>query len=325
MRSVIEQGRSVGGEYLMTVASSAARSLPAVARASQTVRNYIALTKPRIIELLLVTTVPSMMLAARGIPRLSLIAVTLVFGTLAAGSANALNCYLDRDIDAVMHRTQRRPIHRAEVPARHALLFALVLGALAVAGFAVFTNALAAALAAGAIAFYVGIYTALLKRRTSANIVWGGAAGCMPVLIGWAAVTGTVGWGAAVLFGVVFLWTPPHFWALAIKYRDDYARANVPMLPVVATEATVASRIVAYSYAMVAVSLLLWPVAHTGLVYPCVAALAGAAFLWQSHALLGRVRRGQPARSIVVFQWSITYLSVLFVAVAVDALVGRIS
>jgi heme o synthase len=304
----------------MAVAVGVARSAPLASRALQTARDYVALTKPRIIELLLVTTVPSMLLAARGFPGVWLIVTTLVFGSLAAGSANALNCYIDRDIDAVMHRTEKRPLRRQAISPRGALTFGIGIGFLAVAGFAVFTNLLAAALAGAAIAFYVGVYTAVLKRRTSANIVWGGAAGCMPVMIGWAAVNDSVGWGAVILFGVVFLWTPPHFWALAIKYRDDYATANVPMLPVVASERTVATRIVGYSYAMVGVSLLLWPVAHTGWIYPCVAALTGGRFLWQAHALRRRVIAGQPTRSMVLFQGSITYLTVLFVAVAVDAL-----
>jgi protoheme IX farnesyltransferase len=305
----------------MTAVASVARSTPLVTRLQETARAYFALTKPRIIELLLVTTVPSMLLAARGFPGAWLIVATLVFGSFAAGSANALNCYLDRDIDAVMHRTQQRPLRREVISPRGALIFGTVLGCLAVAGFAVFTNLLAAALAAAAIAFYVGVYTALLKRRTPSNIVWGGAAGCMPVMIGWAAVNDSVGWGAVVLFGIVFLWTPPHFWALAIKYRDDYATANVPMLPVVAPERTVARHILGYAYAMVAVSLALWPVARTGWIYPAVAILAGAGFLWQAHALHRRVTAGQPARSMALFQASITYLSVLFLGVAIDALV----
>jgi protoheme IX farnesyltransferase len=305
----------------MALAAGVARSAPLASRVLQTARAYVALTKPRIIELLLVTTVPSMLLAARGFPGVWLIVATLVFGSFAAGSANALNCYIDRDIDAVMHRTERRPLRREAISPRGALIFGVGLGCLAVAGFAAFTNLLAAALAAAAIVLYVGLYTVVLKRRTPQNIVWGGAAGCMPVMIGWAAVTDSVGWGAAVLFAVVFLWTPPHFWALAIKYRDDYATANVPMLPVVATELTVATRILAYSYAMVGVSLLLWPVAHTGWIYPCIAALAGGAFLRQAHGLRRRVVAGEPARSMLLFQASITYLTVVFAAVAVDALV----
>ena len=288
-----------------------------------TVGDYVALTKPRIIELLLVTTVPTMLLAVHGLPSGWVIAYTLVGGTLAAGSANVLNCYLDRDIDAVMRRTSRRPIHREAITPRNALVFGFVLGIASVAVFATTTNLLAAALAIAAIAFYVGVYTAVLKRRTSANIVWGGAAGCMPVVIGWAAVRDSVGWAPLVLFLVVFLWTPPHFWALAIRFRDDYARAGVPMLPVVATEREVATRIVLYSWAMVAVSLVLWPVAHTTPVYPAVALIAGVAFLREAHALLARARAGAPARSMRLFHWSITYLTLLFAAVAADALVQQ--
>ncbi len=282
--------------------------------------NYVALTKPRIIELLLVTTVPTMMLAARGLPSVELIALTLVGGTLAAASANTLNCYLDRDIDAVMTRTRNRPIHREAVSPGHALAFGIVLGIAAFGLFWLVVNPLSAGLAAAAIGFYVGVYTALLKRRTSSNIVWGGAAGCMPVLIGWSAVTDTLGWAPVVLFAVIFLWTPPHFWALAIKYRDDYARAGVPMLPVVATDIEVTRRIVQYSCAMVAASLLLWPVAATTPLYPVAALVLGALFLREAYALRSRVRRGEATESIRLFQWSITYLSGVFTAVAVDAL-----
>lgn len=288
------------------------------------VGDLVALTKPRIIELLLVTTIPTMLLAARGLPPLGLVAVTLIGGTLAAGSANVLNCYLDRDIDAVMARTSNRPIHRQAVSPTAALCFGVALGAAAVAVFWTTTNALSAALAAGAIAFYVGVYTAVLKRRTSSNIVWGGAAGCMPVLIGWSAVTDSVTWAPVVLFFVVFLWTPPHFWALAIRYRDDYARAGVPMLPVVATEIQVTERIVYYSWAMVAVSLLLWPLADTTLLYPLAAAVLGAAFLREAHRLRARARRGQPVASMRLFQWSITYLTALFLAVGADAMLQHV-
>lgn len=305
----------------MTAAPTVAAPPSALARLVRSACAYLVLTKPRIIELLLVTTLPSMMLAARGLPGARLVVATLGFGALAAGSANVLNCWFDRDIDAVMERTRHRPLNGDLVTPVGTLAVGLGLGAIAVGGFAAFTNAGAAAGAAAAIVFYVLIYTVLLKRRTSANIVWGGAAGCMPVIIGWTAVTGSVGWGAIVLFAVVFLWTPPHFWSLAIKYRDDYARAGVPMLPVVADEGTVVRRIIGYSYAMVAVSLLLWPAASTGYVYPAVAVVAGGAFLAQAHAMSARVRRGEPSRSMVLFQWSISYLTVLFLAVAVDALV----
>ena len=287
----------------------------------RTVGNYVALTKPRIIELLLVTTVPTMLLAARGLPSMWVIACALVGGTLAAGSANVLNCYLDRDIDALMKRTSKRPIHREAVAPRNALVFGVALGVMSAAIFAATTNDLSAVLAVAAIAFYVGVYTAVLKRRTSANIVWGGAAGCMPVLIGWAAVRDSIGWAPIVLFLVVFLWTPPHFWALAMRYRDDYARAGVPMLPVVATEAEVTDRIVWYSWAMVVASFALWPVAHTTLVYPVVAAVVGAAFLREAHALRARAHASVATKSMRLFHWSITYLSVLFLAVAVDAIV----
>jgi protoheme IX farnesyltransferase len=279
---------------------------------------YVALTKPRIIELLLVTTLPAMILAAHGLPDLETVIATLAGGTLAAGSANALNCYVDRDIDEVMRRTGKRPLARHVVTPRAALIFGLVLGVIAVAGMAVTTNLLAAGLTLAAIAFYVVVYTMVLKRRTAQNIVWGGAAGCMPVLIGWSAVTGSLAWAPFVLFLVVFFWTPPHFWALAIRYRDDYARAGVPMLPVVATPVTVARRIVVYSWLTVAVSLVLWPLA-TGWVYAAVAAAAGAALVVEAHRLLHATRSGATAKPMRLFHLSNTYLAVLFVAVAVDA------
>ena len=293
-------------------------------RVLRTVVDYVALTKPRIIELLLVTTVPAMMLAARGMPGLRLVLVTLVGGSLAAGSANALNCYLDRDIDAIMVRTRSRPLNRNAVRPSRALIFGIVIGVAAVAVLWATTNLLSAVLAATAIAFYVGVYTAILKRRTSSNIVWGGAAGCMPVLIGWTAVTDSLSWPPFVLFMIVFFWTPPHFWALALHYRRDYAAAGVPMLPVVATEQAVADRIVAYSWAMVVVSLTLWPVAHTALLYPLSAAVLGVVFLRAAYGLRSRIRRGLPARPMLLFHWSITYLSLLFVAVAADALVQQL-
>jgi protoheme IX farnesyltransferase len=290
------------------------------AAARATVGAYVALTKPRIIELLLVTTVPTMMLAERGMPSLWLVLATLVGGSLAAGSANALNCYYDRDIDVVMHRTSRRPLAQRTVPPRNALVFGLVLGVLSFVALWLTTNLLSAVLAAGAIAFYVLVYTMLLKRRTSQNIVWGGAAGCMPVLIGWSAVTGTVGWPAVALFMVIFFWTPPHFWALAMRFRDDYAAASVPMLPVVAAPAVVASRIVAYSWAMVVTSLLLVaPLGPSGPVYGVSAVLLGAAFLREAHLLKSRVESGD-AKPMRLFHWSITYLALLFLAVAVDSL-----
>jgi len=281
---------------------------------------HIALTKPRIIELLLVTTVPTMMLAAAGVPSLWLVLATLVGGSLAAGSANTLNCYLDRDIDAVMHRTRHRPLATGAVSPRAALVQGAVLGVAAVAWMALLVGVVAAALTAFAIAFYVVGYTLLLKRRTAQNIVWGGAAGCMPVLIGWSAVTGSLAWPAVVLFGVIFFWTPPHYWPLSLRFADDYAAAGVPMLPVVAPARVVAGRIVAYTWAMVACSLALVPVAHMTAVYAVAALALGAAFLVEAYALRARVRRGADARPMRLFHGSITYLTLLFVAVAVDPL-----
>ncbi|HEY0486585.1 MAG TPA: heme o synthase [Mycobacteriales bacterium] len=281
-------------------------------------RAYVALTKPRIIELLLVTTVPAMFLAAAGLPSLWTVAATLVGGTLAAGSANALNCYVDRDIDQLMKRTSNRPLPQHSVPPRSALVFGVVLGAVSVALLWASTNLLAAALALVAILFYVVVYTMWLKRRTPQNIVWGGAAGCMPVLIGWAAVTGSVSWQAWVLFAVVFFWTPPHFWALAMRFRDDYAAAGVPMLPVVASPRRVAFEIVLYSWAMVVTSLLLWPAMSW--VYGATAVLTGAWFLYEAHRLYNRVRSGGELNPMRLFHVSISYLTLLFVAVAVDAL-----
>jgi len=285
-----------------------------------TARAYLALTKPRIIELLLVTTLPAMVLAAHGLPRLAVVLATMIGGTLAAGSANALNCFIDRDIDALMRRTGHRPLASHQVSPRGALVFGAALGVVAVLLIGLTTNWLAGGLTAAAIGFYVVVYTMLLKRRTAQNIVWGGAAGCMPVLIGWAAVTGTLAWAPAVLFAVVFCWTPPHFWALAIRYRDDYARAGVPMLPVVASPVQVARQIVRYSWLTVAASLLLWPVA-TGWVYGVLALAAGAGLLTEAHRLLSATRRGEPGKPMRLFHLSNSYLAFVFVAVAVDTFV----
>ena len=287
-------------------------------RARLVIHDYIALTKPRIIELLLVTTVPAMMCAAHGLPPASTAVATLVGGTLAAGSANSLNCYLDRDIDAVMNRTASRPLNRTVVAPRDALIFGLILGVVAAVFLALTTNALAAELAVAAIAFYVLVYTALLKRRTSSNIVWGGAAGCMPVLIGWSAITGSLAWTPVALFAVIFLWTPPHFWALAMHYRADYEAADIPMLPVVAPAQVVTGRIIAYSWAMVVASLLIWPIAHTSLFYPLSAAVLGATFIREAYALRSRVRTRSGDHPMRLFHMSITYLSTLFLALAID-------
>jgi protoheme IX farnesyltransferase len=278
---------------------------------------YVALTKPRIIELLLVTTLPSMVLAARGLPNWWVAIVTMFGGTLAAGSANALNCYIDRDIDAIMRRTGRRPLARHEVSPTGALVFGLVLGALSVAAIGTVTNWLAGGLTFAAIAFYIVVYTMLLKRRTSQNIVWGGVAGCMPVLIGWTAVTGSLAWAPFALFAVVFFWTPPHTWALATRYRDDYARAGVPMLPVVAPPRRVAIEITVYTWLTVAASLALWPLA-TGWLYGVLAGAAGLVLIAGAHRLLHRTLRGTGAQPMHFFHLSNSYLAFVFVAVALD-------
>ncbi|MEO8107177.1 MAG: heme o synthase [Actinomycetes bacterium] len=291
-------------------------------RALATMGAFVALTKPRIIELLLVTTVPTMFLAADGVPSLLLVLTTFVGGSLAAGSANSLNCFVDRDIDQVMTRTGRRPLATQAVTPRSALIFGLALGALALVVMST-VNALATALTLFAIVFYVLVYTVGLKRRTASNIVWGGIAGCMPVLIGWAAVTGGLAWPAWVLFGVVFWWTPPHFWALALRFRDDYAAAGVPMLPVVAEPRVVVRRMLGHSLAMVAASLVLWPVADLTLVYLGVAVVLGAIFLGSVVGLRRRVLAGLPEDQwfpMRLFHWSITYLTLLFVMVGIDPL-----
>jgi len=286
----------------------------------------VALTKPRIIELLLVTTVPTMLLAQRGLPSLKLVAVTLIGGTLAAGSANTINCYIDRDIDAIMKRTSRRPLvnKQGAVTPAEALAWGIVLGAGATALLGLMANWLAASLADAAILFYVFVYTLLLKRRSPSNIVIGGAAGCFPVLVGWAAVKGTVAIPAIVLFAVIFLWTPPHFWALAMKFRKDYAAAGVPMLPVVAAPAAVTRKIVWYSYAMVAATLALVP--YAGWIYGAAALGLGGWFLVEAHRLHTQVVRsaapaaGERPVPMRLFHLSIAYLTLLFAAIAVTAI-----
>ncbi|MGN6473498.1 MAG: heme o synthase [Mycobacteriales bacterium] len=286
----------------------------------QRVSSYIALTKPRIVELLLVTTLPAMVLAARGLPSLWTACATLIGGTLAAGSANAINCVVDRDIDAVMHRTRRRPLARQQVAPANALRFGIALGAAATLLLGLGANWLSALLADGAILFYVFVYTLGLKRRTPSNIVIGGAAGCFPVLIGWSAVRGNVGWPAVVLFAVIFLWTPPHFWSLAMRFKDDYEAAGVPMLPVVAAPSYVTRQIVGYSWARVAASLILIPFG-AGVVDAVTATALGAGFLIEAHRLHRRVLRGEPAKPMTLFHASITYLALLFAAVAVSQFV----
>ncbi|WP_285776178.1 heme o synthase [Microtetraspora sp. NBRC 13810] len=287
------------------------------------VKAYVALTKPRIIELLLITTLPVMFLAAKGLPDWRAALATLVFGTLSAGSANALNCYIDRDIDAAMRRTRRRPLARDQVSPTGALIFGVILGVLSTVGLGLAVNWLAGLLSLAANLFYVFVYSMLLKRRTAQNVVWGGIAGCMPVLIGWAGITGRLDWAPLVLFGVVFFWTPPHTWTLAMRYREDYAAAKVPMLPVVATERRVVLESIVYTWATVLCSLLLWPVAGTTLLYPAVALALGAACLWEAYRLLARVNAGKTGvdlRPMRFFHWSNAYLALLFLAVAIDSL-----
>ena len=289
-------------------------------RISARVRTYVALTKPRIIELLLVTTLPTMILAGGRLPGFWLALATLIGGTLAAGSANALNSYIDRDIDAVMLRTAHRPLAKARVKPQNALIFGILLGFFAITWLVILVNFLAAVLSLAAILFYVFVYTLALKRRTPSNIVWGGAAGAFPVLIGWAAVTDSLSWAPVILFLLIFFWTPPHYWPLAMKYRDDYARAKIPMLPVVATEIFVAKRIIQYSWVMVIVSFALTPVAKMGWIYSITAVVLGAAFLFEAYGLQRRVKRSELPLEMRLFHGSISYLSLIFLAVAVDPL-----
>ncbi|MFT4262098.1 MAG: heme o synthase [Nocardioides sp.] len=287
---------------------------------------YVGLTKPRVIELLLLTTVPVMFFAARGVPGLWLVVATVVGGTLSAGSASVFNCVYDRDIDEQMRRTRRRALPRHIVSPGAALVFGAVLGVVSTIVLWVWVNPLSAVLSVTANAFYVFVYTMLLKRRTTQNIVWGGIAGCFPTLIGWTAVTDRVAWAPIVLFAVVFFWTPPHTWALALRYREDYAGVDVPMLPVVRPARVVARQIVAYSWVMVATSLLLLPVAGTGVFYTAAAVVLGAVFLVEAHKLSARARDTEDLsliRPMRLFHSSNLYLSLLFVAVALDPLISR--
>jgi protoheme IX farnesyltransferase len=312
------------GEHAPGVTTPAAQAPRATLK--DVVTAYVGLTKPRVIELLLLTTVPVMFFAARGVPGLGLVVATVVGGTFSAGSASVFNCVYDRDIDEQMRRTRRRALPRHIVSPGAALAFGTLLGVLSTVILAIFVNPLSAALSVGANAFYVLVYTMLLKRRTTQNIVWGGIAGCFPALIGWTAVTGHLSWAPVILFLVVFFWTPPHTWALALRYREDYANVDVPMLPVVKEARVVGLQIVLYSWVMVAVSLALWPVASTGWFYPVAAVVLGAVFLVQAHRMYGRAR-GTEDLSVIqpmhLFHSSNLYLSLLFVAVAIDPLISR--
>lgn len=291
---------------------------------SRKLRAYLALTKPRVIELLLVTTLPTMIFAQGGFPSLALVIATMVGGAFAAGSAGAFNCYLDRDIDRVMNRTVNRPLVTGEVTPREALVFASLLGVAAVVILWLGANPLAAWLGVAAIFFYVVIYTLILKRRTAQNIVWGGAAGCMPVLIAWAAVTETIEWPAVILFLVIFLWTPPHYWPLSMKYSDDYNAANVPMLGAIAGPGIVSVQVVLYAWATVICSLLLVPAGGAGWVYTAAAIISGGWFILESHKLHAAARAGTVTGkgAMKVFHGSISYLTVLFLALAIDPFVG---
>lgn len=286
----------------------------------RTVRAYVALTKPRVLELLLVTTVPVMILAQGGLPNLWLVLATVIGGAMSAGSAAAFNMYLDRDIDAHMHRTENRPLVTGEVSPRGALIFSWTLAAVSTVWLYVTTNWLAAVLSAAAIFFYVVIYTMLLKRRTEQNIVWGGIAGCFPVVIGWSAVTGSLSWSAGILFLLVFLWTPPHYWPLSMKYKDEYDDVDVPMLGATRNSSQVGLHVILYAWATVASSLLLIPVASMGLVYSVSAVVFGGWFIYESHRLYNESVRGAEARPMRVFHASISYLTLLFLAIAVDPL-----
>ncbi len=292
--------------------------------AGRKVRAYVALTKPRVIELLLVTTLPTMIFAQQGLPSLGLILATMVGGALAAGSAGAFNCYIDRDMDKLMKRTKNRPLVTGEVSPREAMVFAWVLGLVAIALLWFGANPLTGLLGVGAILLYVVFYTLILKRRTTQNIVWGGAAGCMPVLIAWAAVTNKVEWPAIILFLIIFLWTPPHYWPLSMKYGEDYRNASVPMLGAVAGAKLVSVQVVLYAYATVACSLLLVPVGGAGWVYTIAAVLSGVWFIAESHKLHSRAQREElnDKSAMKVFHLSISYLTILFLALAVDPFVG---
>lgn len=282
---------------------------------------FVALTKPRVIELLLMTTVPVMFLAAQGVPDLWLVLATCIGGYLSAGGAGAFNMWYDRDIDALMDRTSQRPLVTGMVSPKECLVFASVLTVGSTLWFWFLVNPLSAMLSLGANAFYVVVYTMILKRRTAQNIVWGGIAGCMPVIIGWSAVANSVSWAAVVLFLVIFFWTPPHYWPLSMKVKDDYERVGVPMLPVIAGNKAVAKQIVLYSWVMVLVSLSLQPLGYTGWFYTVVAAALGGFWLKEAHALQLRANAGitgAKLKEMRLFHWSITYVSLLFVAVAVD-------
>lgn len=285
---------------------------------------YLHLTKPQVIELLLVTTAPTMMFAAGGMPNLWLILNTMVGGAMAAGASGAFNCYIDRDADRKMKRTEKRPLVTGELTDKEALVFAWILAVVSIVYLWFLVNPLASLLGVIAILLYVVFYSLILKRRTTQNIVWGGLAGCMPVFIAWAAVQNTISWAAVVLFLVIFLWTPPHYWPLSMKYAEDYQRAGIPMLGAIASAKSVSVQVVLYAWAMIVCSLLLIPLGGAGWVYTLTAVLAGVWFLYHCHKLhkLALAEKATSRTAMTVFHGSITYLTVLFIALAIDPFVG---
>ena len=287
------------------------------------IRSYVSLTKPRIIELLLVTTVPTMFLASNGWPDWYLVLATLIGGALAAGGANALNNVVDRDIDALMDRTAHRPLVTGKVSVRGAVALGITLSLSSVIWLVSQVNTLSALFAASAIVFYVCVYTLLLKRRTSSNIVWGGAAGCFPVLIGWAAVTNSISLAPIVLFLIVFWWTPPHYWPLSMQYRKDYENAGIPMLPVVADREKVASQITIYSWIMVATTFVLPLVSELSIIYVLGAIILNLIFMREVYALRNRAKSDDlDINPMKLFHWSITWLALLFFLIGLDPLLN---
>lgn len=302
------------------VISTMSEATPVKRSIGRTIRAYVTLTKPRVMELLLVSTVPVMFLAADGMPDLWLVLATVIGGAMSAGSAASFNMYLDRDMDAHMHRTESRPLVTGEISPRNALIFSWTLAVASTIWLWLTTNWLTTLLSVSAIFFYVVIYTMILKRRTEQNIIWGGIAGCFPVVIGWSAVTGDLAWPAIILFTLIFLWTPAHYWPLSMKYRDDYEGADVPMLGVTRNASQVGLQVILYAWATAACSLLLIPVAGMGIVYTASALVFGGWFIYESHRLYDQAERGSKPRPMRVFHASITYLTLLFIAVAIDPL-----
>ena len=317
---------TAGGERPRLVPMVTEVTTPKSVPLSKKIGGYVALTKPRIIELLLVTTVPTMVVAKGGWPSLALVIWTLVGGTLAAGGANAFNMVIDRDIDKIMKRTQKRPLVTGVISVKGAIVFALAIEVAAFVELWLLVNLLSAELAVAATLFYVFIYTLWLKRRSSQNIVIGGAAGAVPVLVGWAAVTNSLSWTPVLMFAIIFIWTQPHFWALAVRYRDDYEAADVPMLPVVASLERTSLEMLVYSIVLAATAMLLGPVAHLGAIYAILGLLLNVVFVWMSVKLYQKARRGEAdvAAAMKMFHFSITYLTLLFVGMAADVLIRNL-